>query len=366
MNKLNVLNDLVSIRSDKDCEEILTYIENKLKDKVKEILYVSNKENSKNNMLIGINTELKDIEPIVLSGHIDTVGADESKYLTNPYSLVIKDNKAYGLGVIDMKCFTASVIDLIDELKELNCPIILALTADEETDLYGINNVIDKLKELNIKPKFTIVGEPTNMEINNVSNGCFDYKVEAYGKSCHSSTPEIGINSICILAKLVTYIERLSKKHNDLTMSCDLFQGGTIINRVPDYASMSFDVRTTNMNNYNEVIRLINNKINKLKKEYNCKIDITNGVKLPPLVNKNDKLITSLAESLNLKINKFSGGCEAGYYSSYSGDAILFGTGLLSLAHKPNEYMVIDDYYKYNDKLIKLLNKIIKEYYKKA
>ena len=48
------------------------------------------KQDNKKNMIIGINTKLKDIEPIVLSGHIDTVGADEEKYDTNPYDLVIR------------------------------------------------------------------------------------------------------------------------------------------------------------------------------------------------------------------------------------------------------------------------------------
>ena len=113
MNNLNTLKELISIRSDKDCEEILKYIENKLKNTVEEIIVVKNKEDNKSNMIIGINTTLKDIEPIVLSGHIDTVGADEEKYDTDPYNLVIKDNKAYGLGIIDMKCFTQYLMENI-------------------------------------------------------------------------------------------------------------------------------------------------------------------------------------------------------------------------------------------------------------
>ena len=363
MNKLEVLNELVSIRSDNNCDEILAYIENKLKDKVEEIIYVKNKEDNKNNMLIGINTKLKNIEPIVLSGHIDTVGADESKYNTNPYSLVVKGDKAYGLGIIDMKCFTASIIDLIDILKKFEKPVIIALTTDEETNLYGINSVIEKLKELNIRPRFTIIGEPTNFEINSISNGCFEYKVEVYGKSCHSSTPQDGINSICVLAKLVTYIEKISKKYDNLTMSCDLFNGGTIINRVPDYASMSFDIRTISMSNYNEVVKLIKNKIRILENEYNCKIDFTNTLKIPPLTGKNIGVLEKMSKKLNLGINKFNGGCEAGYYEAYSGDAILFGVGDLSLAHKPNEYMVISDYYKYNEKLVEMIDEIVRLYY---
>lgn len=362
MNELKILKELVSIRSDNKEKDVLTYIEKTLKGKVKEINYIKS-ENDKYNILIGINSELKDIEPIVLSGHIDTVNADEKAYLTNPYDLVIKDGKAYGLGVIDMKCFTASIIDLIDDLKKYSCPIVLALTTDEETELKGIDSIINELKEKNIKPKFTIIGEPTSMKINNISNGCFEYKVEVYGKSCHSSTPQNGINSICILARLITYIEELSNKYSDLVMNSNIISGGTIINRIPDYATMSFDIRTTNMINYNEVVKLVENKINELQEEYKTNIKLTKELEIPPLSCKNKNNIKMISSVLNLEVESFSGGCEAGYYENYSGDAILFGVGDLSLAHKPNEYMIIEDYKKYNIKLIDLLNVVNDMYY---
>lgn len=236
----------------------------------------------------------------------------------------------------------------------------MALTSDEETDFYGVNNVINKLKELNIKPKFTIVGEPTSLEIKNVSNGCFEYKVEVYGKRCHSSKPSQGINSICVLAKLVTYIEKLANEYNDLTMSCNLINGGSAINIVADYACLEFDIRTSNINNYNQAVELIEKEINNLKVEYGCEIDFNNTLKIPPLFIKNENIIKELSTSLNLNVSKFDGGCEAGYYSEYSGDAILFGVGDLALAHKPNEYMIIEDYFKYNELLIEMINMVEK------
>ena len=262
-----------------------------------------------------------------------------------------------------MKCFTSSVIDLIDKLKSYSSPIILALTTDEETELKGIEAIINNLKENNIRPKFTIIGEPTSMKINNVANGCFEYKVEVYGKSCHSSAPQNGINAICILAKLITYIEELSNKYGDLVMNSNLINGGTIINRIPDYATMSFDIRTNNIDSYNEVVKLVELKIKELEKEYNTSIKLTKELEIPPLSCKNKNNIEKISSMLNLEIESFSGGCEAGYYENYSGDAILFGVGDLSLAHKPNEYMVIEDYKKYNKKFIELLNAVNEIYY---
>ena len=65
---------------------------------------------------------------------------------------------------------------------------------------------------------------------------------------------------------------------------------------------------------------------------------------------------------MNVEIDTFVGGCEAGYYKEYSGDAILFGVGDLKLAHKPNEYLVVNEYEKYNKLLINLIN-VVKELY---
>ena len=63
---MEILKNLMKIRSDKDCDEILKYIENELKDKVEEILYIKNEQDNKLNMLVGINCKLKNIEPLVL------------------------------------------------------------------------------------------------------------------------------------------------------------------------------------------------------------------------------------------------------------------------------------------------------------
>jgi acetylornithine deacetylase len=142
-----------------------------------------------------------------------------------------------------------------------------------------------------------------------------------------------------------------------------LIKGGTIINRVPDYAAMSFDIRTINFENYKKAIECIKIKINELEKSYGCTIKIENKLRIPPLSNNNDSIIQNISKCLKAKVSTFLGGCEAGYYKEYSGDAILFGVGDLELAHKPNEYMVIDDFIIYKEKILILLNKLKEIYF---
>lgn len=293
--------------------------------------------------------------PIVLSGHIDTVNPDYEKYLTNPFELVENGDFCYGLGSIDMKSFTAIIVDNLDQLKAMKTPIILSLTTDEETDLICITNVISTLKELNIKPFFTIVGEPTNSQINISAKGCYEYEIEIFGKTCHSSKVQDGINSIYIMSKLISFIEENQKKYKDLTSNCGIISGGNMVNRVPDYCKLNIDIRTLTDSAdvfLNEIIE----KLEQLKAEYvGCDYNVIKKLEILPLVPSASDTITNLASQLAVSIDNFTGGCEAGYYKNYSGEAIIFGVGDILLAHKPNEYVKKSEYYEYSDKLLQLI-----------
>ncbi len=360
---LENLKELVAINSYDNGDNIIEYLKNKFLRESEEIKIIKNKENENKSLIVGLNTKLKDIEPIVLSGHIDTVAPDKEKYNTNPLELTELGDKAYGLGSIDMKSFTAVILDNISRLKSLWCPIVVVLTTDEETDLKCVENVISYFKKFNIKPKFTLVGEPTKCEINNQANGCYEFFVEVIGKACHSSIINQGINAINIMARLVSFIEEAQKGFVDLTSNCGVISGGDIVNRVPDYCKLKFDVRSTNAKNIYKFIKLIIEKTKNLEKEYKTKIKIKKMLEIPPLEVKNEKIINKIANSLNLNVTKFMGGCEAGYYQKLSGDAMICGVGDMELAHKPNEYVDINEYKKYNEIFLKLLNKICEKYY---
>ena len=276
---LEALKELISINSFENGDKIIDYLSKQFSQFSEEILVIKNKENDNKSIIIGLNTKLKNIEPIVLSGHIDTVAPDYEKYNTDPLALTIVDDKAYGLGSIDMKSFTACILDNVQSLKKLDCPIVVALTTDEETDLICIQNVIETLKKLNIKPKFTIVGEPTESNICNRANGCYEYLIEVFGKSCHSSIIKDGINAINIMAKMITEIEETQKDFDTLTSNCGVINGGDIVNRVPDYCSLRFDIRSSSTKQVEEFLDIINRKINQLSNEYGTIISIKKLVK---------------------------------------------------------------------------------------
>ena len=352
------LEKLISLKSDKNCDDIILFLQNKLKDIVEEIKVFCNESNKGKVVFVGVNTKLQNISPLVLSGHIDTVSANLEKYETNPYVLTKKDDKMFGLGTADMKSFLAVILDNIEIIKKMCLPVVLVLTTDEETTLFSIKTAISKMKELNITPKFTILGEPTSSNFCLSAPAEYDIKVKFFGKSCHSSQPQNGVNAICACAKLVRFIEEKQLSYN-LTANCGVVKGGEVINKVPDYAELDFDIRSRYQSDIHNFICDIKQELENLKQKYlglNC--EFNTELDVPAFSNEDNSKIKELANCLNIKQGVFTGACEMGYYAEYAGDGVIFGVGDLALAHKPNEYVETEEYITYSQKLIDVITKV--------
>ena len=360
MDKLKTVSELVSIKSfDTQLnDEIIDYLIFTLKNNVEEIVKIKSDSSNKNNLVVGVNTKLKDIKNvIVLSGHIDTVVADEKLYETNPYEATKIDDKIFGLGIIDMKCFFASIVDNIETIKKLKTPVVLSISCDEETTLEGVKKITDFFKKQNIVPGLTIVGEPTNMKFCFESKSCYEYEIEIFGKSCHSSSPQNGVNANYVAARLMLEIEKLNTMFEDVSLSVGVVSGGVAANIVPNFASLNFDIRTKTRLQKDKIVFLIEDKIEELKQLYaGCQINLKNKLVILPLENKNSDFLLGLMVKYDIEEGSFKGGCEAGFFQELGGDAVIFGVGDLELAHKPNEFMKIDDYFCYNELLIQVLN----------
>ena len=97
---------------------------------------------------------------LAFSGHTDTVPADKSLWLSDPYTLKEDADRYHGLGVIDMKGFFAHVIDAIQntDLKNLKGTFAVeSMTVSEESikNLKRIDSgkvsYIDVIEELKLK-----------------------------------------------------------------------------------------------------------------------------------------------------------------------------------------------------------------------
>lgn len=359
------LEELISIKTfdTKQNKEIISYLEKRFAPFSEEIIKVKSTEDEREGLIIGLNTKLKEINnAIVLSGHIDTVVADEKLYKTNPYCLTVIGENMYGLGTVDMKSYFGCILDNLVELKKLTKPVIIAITGDEETTQSCVKQIQKVFIEKSIVPAITIVGEPTNMAICSKSKGCAEYYVKIFGKSCHSSMPSNGVNANYILARLLLYIEKLCSKLNGTSVSGNVVSGGSLVNMVSDFAELKFDLRSESVMDAEKTIGLIKRFLKRLEKQYKgSKINLSQKLYIPSLERKNGQLIDKICSKFSLEEKQFNGGCEAGYFQQLGGDVFVFGVGDLALAHKPNEYVNIFEYKKFSKVFMQILNYFEKE-----
>lgn len=358
MNTVEILSNLINIPSYdiNENQQIVNYLTNTLKDKVKEIkLIPCNSNHNLNNMIIGVNTNLTNInDAIILSAHLDTVTQQVFK------TAKIEDDKLYGLGSCDMKAFIANILYNIDYLVKYPKPIILCFTADEETKLEGIEDIIKFIKDNNINAKLAILGEPTNLNLVVANKGCMEFKITIYGKPAHSSNPSLGINAIKISTSLINYITNLNKRYfkKGISLNVGMINGGKQVNIVPDLCEIHFDLRLKNMNQKQIILNKINKLMNKLIKHYNTNITIKELLFIPPNERSSSKLMQDIINHLSLKVEEVNYGTEAGYYNLLGITSLVFGAGDITLAHTENEYVNISNLEKYNQYFIKLLEHI--------
>lgn len=367
MNSIEILSKLVGFKTDDDEKGInkcLSFIEKKLKQSGWETIILKNEENNKNNLIAVFNGNLNNInEGLLLAGHIDTVTANIENWDSNPLMVKENDGKLFGLGIADMKSFTGSILNSLENIKKLNLkrPIIFALSNDEETVMYGINKIVKYFKENNIKPNYAIIGEPSNMMFSNSNKGFYEFETIINGKASHSSKPQNGVNAIYIMGKLVSYIEELALKYlsKGTTINVGIINGGRMCNIVPDKCSIRWDIRTFSRQALIEINNKINDFLDKLCKEYPSS-SYSNEIvfKIPVFEDRNVKITNKLMKKYNLEEKPYDAATEAGFYQELGIDSIIFGCGDIKDAHSANEKIVIEDYIRYCDLLLSFIKDI--------
>src|ERR1022692_2665669 len=96
---------------------------------------------------------------LVLAGHTDTVPYDDHKWLSDPFKLVEREQRWYGLGATDMKGFFPVAIEAAKAFVDtpLQQPLIILATADEESSMDGARELVTQGRP---KARFAVIGEP--------------------------------------------------------------------------------------------------------------------------------------------------------------------------------------------------------------
>jgi len=320
---------------------------------------------------------------VILSGHSDVVPTEGQDWATDPYEIDIRDDKMYGRGSCDMKGFLACLLAKAETFKnaDLRVPIHLAFTYDEEVGCLGVPSLVEAINNLPHKPAMCIVGEPTEMKVITQHKGKFSARAHFTGRSGHSSLPAEGVNAVEFASEFVVYLRKLGREcresgpHDDefvpnhTTFHTGVIKGGTQLNIIPQNCFVDFEFRNLPNDDrealkakiYDYIENTLQPEMREIYEDVGIEVEVVSD--MPGLATGDDEEVTKLVMALTgaNTTGKVSFGTEAGAFSAL-GDipTVVCGPGNIEQAHKPDEFIELDQLGRCEVFLDKLLDVLVK------
>jgi acetylornithine deacetylase len=301
---------------------------------------------------------------IVLSGHTDVVPVDGQAWETDPFKASLKDDRVFGRGTADMKSYLAVALAMTPRFLAagMHAPVHLALSYDEEVGCIGVRGLLADLAANGITPAGCVVGEPTSMQIVVAQKGMHVYRCRVRGREAHSALTPQGVNAIEYAAKLIVYVRGLADRIRTdaprnqgfdvpfTTLQTGTIRGGTAHNIVPRDCEFQFEFRYLPGGDPNALIDEIETYARSvLEPEMkrvapDAAIEIRRSVDVPGLDVEADHELAALARALarNDAVGHVAYATEAGLFQQAGIPSIICGPGSIEQAHKPNEFITLE------------------------
>lgn len=332
-----------------------------------------NAEKSKANLLASIGP--MDQAGILLSGHSDVVPIDGQQWGTPAFVATEKDDgNIYGRGTADMKGFLAcSIMTMLKASElELKRPLHLCISYDEEIGCIGVRGILDQLSVTMIPPIMCVIGEPTMMQLALAHKGKTVFKAQCCGEEGHSALAPRYVNAIHVASKLVESIQNVQnylreQGHQDFgydipytTVHVGKIAGGTALNIVPNSCVVDYEIRHLAQDNS----QLIQDKIiERIESDFKVKIDVAEVNQYPGLKTSATIEAVQFIQKLlpdTTSVGNISFGTEGGLLQqALKCPVVVCGPGDIAVAHKPNEYVSIEQLHRCDIFLDKLLMSLV-------
>ncbi|WP_425989097.1 acetylornithine deacetylase [Ensifer sp. R-19] len=299
----------------------------------------------------------KEVPGYILSGHMDVVPAAESGWTGDPFRLRQEAGRLYGRGATDMKGFLAAALAVAPKLAEMHLrrPLHLAFSYDEEAGCRGVPHMIARLPELCTAPLGAIIGEPSSLHAIRAHKGKAAARLTVKGRSGHSSRPDMGLNAIhaiaSVLARAVAEADRLARGPFEYvfeppysSLQIGTVKGGQAVNIIPDTCEAEFEARAISGVDPAELLAPMRDAAEALS-ERGFEVEWQELSSYPALSLGPDAPLARLLEELTglESLPAVSYGTEAGLFQRAGIDAIICGPGEIGRAHKPDEFILVDE-----------------------
>lgn len=318
---------------------------------------------------------------IVLSGHTDVVPVDGQDWTVPPFVMTERDGRLYGRGAADMKGFVACAVAAMIEASrmDLQVPLHMALSYDEEVGCVGVRSLVDYLKDLSPKPFLCIVGEPTSMKVATGHKGKIAARATCKGQEGHSALAPRHINAIHLGCDFVNLLRReqdrlASEGGQDsdydvpyTTVHVGKMNGGVALNIVPNLCQIDFEIRNVAADDAEEILdrlrtqaRQIAGKATSAAAQNAIEISLVNAY--PGLDTPAESQAVVFVRTLigADSTTKVAFGTEGGLFHRDVGiPTVVCGPGSMEQGHKPDEFISSEQLRRCDEMLARLLERAI-------
>jgi len=321
------------------------------------------KSPSRSNVIARLLPHGKIKQTILLAPHLDTVGAEGTKFIPQR-----KNGRLHGRGACDTKGSVAAMLSALMELaKTKNRPqqtqIIFAGLIDEENAQAGSR----ALAASGFKADLAIVGEPTKLQVVTAHKGSLWLQLATRGQAAHGATPHLGKNAIHEMARIVCALEtdyaaQLKRRKHKLlghgTVNVGKISGGTQPNIVPDACVIEIDRRTLPGETEKSVVREITALLQAKKlsaKYFSSKLapalPLETDFRLPLVRN----FLRSAKQKQPVGAHYF---CDAAVLAAGGIPSVVFGPGNIAQAHTADEWISLAELERGKDLLLNFLKSL--------
>lgn len=310
---------------------------------------------------------------IHFTGHFDVVPEGDG-WSTDPYGCKIEDGKMYARGSSDQKSGVVSELFALYAIQKAGIKLkgtyIASTTPDEESGgRAGIGYLVEKGYINKDNTDFCVITECLDVDKVCLGHrGVLNFEIETLGKRSHASMPSAGINAIdnmhLLLDAFDEKIKNLEVMKNESTLplppgcrkstltTMRIIADDGIIN-VPASCKIGFDWRLNTGMTVEWAKKQILDICEYLKKthqnfDYKFRIIYTAE---PSLVPSDSEVVNTFLAAGKKYLNRdmsfcISPGSDDQKYIVQQGgmdQCIVYGPGILDIAHKVDEYVYIED-----------------------
>lgn len=285
---------------------------------------------------------------LALVCHSDTVPYESAwKEAVHPK---VRNGRLFGRGSCDVKGYMACILAAISGLdhSRLSEPLSVVITADEEVGCVGARLLA---REKAVRARRLLIGEPTGLHAARAGKGYGLAEIVVTGREAHSAFPEAGVSAISGAARVVAMVEGVASalarrkipgfRPPYTTVNIGTIRGGTAKNIVPGECRLLVEWRPVPGQPAGAALALIREGLKRLaaaKPAWKARVQPLR-LDAPFAPGDDDELAAAIQQFTGKPPVTLSFGTEAPHLASAGVEAVVFGPGDMTTAHRTGEFV---------------------------